>query len=258
MKLSRQVVAPAITGVLSMGVGIIVGHILTLRSQKGDPHQLPDGMSFSFDPEQLAELRKNGGGKKLRVIVDEDEAEEGLDYNIEAIEDDEPTITEEEKQGLAQVDENISISIAEHVEEEEIEPVRRTIFAQNNEDWDMEKEMASRSPQQPYVLHEDEFHGKETDFHQYSYVYYEGDNILVDEDEVPVFNWHERIGDLEFGHGTSDPNVFHVRNEHRREEYEITRDDDHYARAVQHLEIDEDVEVEIRHSAIRRFRPDDG
>ena len=93
-------------------------------------------------------------------------------------------------------------------------------------DWIWPREMASRSPEQPYIIHEQEFMGNETGYSQTQYMYYAGDNMLVDTDDKPVVNGDQIVGpdNLRFGHGSEDANVVFVRNEKLELEMEIARD----------------------------------
>lgn len=227
--------APAISGVVSLGVGLAVGYLLG-RRREAERYELPE------DVIDVSKLRAERERKETYG--------DGT-----AIEDDDPKITEEVKRAMMQVDENITITIAP-AEDEPNEPVRRTIFAQDSSDWNMANELVSRYAGMPYVLHHDEFYEENEDFDypQYTYTWFEGDEIMVDQEDEIVPNWEEIVGPLKFGHGAKDPNVFHIRNEKRKIEVEIVRSTDYYARAIQGLEIEEELERELKHSAIPKMR----
>jgi hypothetical protein len=98
-----------------------------------------------------------------------------------------------------------------------------------NVGWEFEEELATRSEDRPYIIHQDEYQGNETGYKQEVLTWYAGDEVLTDEDEEPMDNADE-IVDLNhmsrFGHGTDDFNVIFVRNDRLRMEYEICRSPD--------------------------------
>lgn len=239
--------APTISGVVSLGVGLAVGYLLG-RRRVAEPYEVP---------EDVIDVSKIRASRNQFSIVDDDCRDAETYGDGTAVEDDGPKITEEQKRAMMPVDENITITIAEHVEEEEPkDPIRRTIFAQDSSDWNMAQELASRYKGQPYVLHHDEFYeeNEEFDYPQVTYTWYEGDMIMVDQEDEIVPNWEEIVGPLKFGHGAKDPNVFHIRNEKRRIEIEVLRSMDYYARAVVGLDIEEEAEQELRHSFTPKMR----
>jgi hypothetical protein len=83
------------------------------------------------------------------------------------------------------------------------------------EDWDYEVEQERRSPATPYIVHRDEFFENEPEHDQVSITYFAGDDVLVDERDQPMPNASVGDDNLDrFGHGSGDPNVLYVRNEH--------------------------------------------
>lgn len=142
--------------------------------------------------------------------------------------------------------------------DEEPAVVTHNIFAETDNEWDMEEELKKRSSDQPYVLHRDEFYAEENDFTQVTLTYYAGDDILVDQEDKPIYNYSNVVGDLLFGHGSGDPKVFHVRNEKLECEYEILRDEGLYSVEVLGLEIEDNARArDVRHSAFTKFRDSD-
>lgn len=123
-------------------------------------------------------------------------------------------------------------------------------------EWDAGKELSSRTRNAPYVLHQNEFLEHETDSTQYTYTYYAGDDVLCTEDDEPIQLYTRRVGQLRFGYGSEDPNVFYVRNEKRNEEYEIIRNEGHYSVEVLGLEMEAQIEAqELKHSkGVPKFR----
>lgn len=120
------------------------------------------------------------------------------------------------------------------VEGPEEEPEAKVINIFDNpagDDWDYEKELEGRG-QQPYVIHQDEYFGNEQDFTQKTYTYYAGDNILVDDKDTPVHRHENVVGELKFGHGTTDKNTVYIRNPMLEMEFEILRMDGLYSEEV--------------------------
>lgn len=155
-----------------------------------------------------------------------------------------------------------SVVVVDQVTEvEQSETVlKRNVFAENEatEDdvWDYEAEMRTRDSEEPYVLHKDEFYADEMDFHQRTYTYFDGDDIMADEDERPVYNYSQIVGELKFGHGSGDPKVVYIRNEKRKEEYEIVKDPGLFSIEVAGLEIEDNQRVKgriVEHSTAKRY-----
>lgn len=133
------------------------------------------------------------------------------------------------------------------------------VFAKDDGDWDNDLELSQRKGgSEPYIIHQEEFVADEMGFKQTTVTYYAGDDILADEADTPVYDFHGLMGDLRFGHGSRDPNVVYIRNEGIHMEWEVLLHDGHYSVEVAGLEMDEAVEEELRHSHTRvlKFRGD--
>lgn len=232
----------ALSGVMSLGVGVLFGYIwgrrAALNEELQDDYPIVSVAESDLSEETLKmldERRRNGtrvsviqGARPTKIVADED--------------------TEDPKE--------IVIDHVEEDEEEEPTLVSRTVFAQDGPDWDMEAELAQRTPDAPYVLHQDEFYDSDTENLQLTFTYYAMDNVLADQDEVVVHLPENRVGPFYWGHGSTDRNRFFVRNEERKEEYEIIREPDkYYMVEVQGLELEEVEETELQHSATPKMRP---
>ena len=83
-----------------------------------------------------------------------------------------------------------------------------------------------------YVIHRDEFFGDEMGWDsQSTLTWYAQDEVLTDEHDT-VLNqpWNLiGVGMNMFGHGSGDPDVVYIRNEHLEAEYEVLRDPGSYA-----------------------------
>ena len=104
--------------------------------------------------------------------------------------------------------------------------------------WDFEAELASRSVDHPYIIHQDEFNENSTGYRQETLTWYAGDDVLTDEQEEPIDKPDELV-DLNhmsrFGHGSDDFNVLFVRNDQVQMEYEICRMPTSYEEEVKGL-----------------------
>lgn len=103
----------------------------------------------------------------------------------------------------------------------------------DREGWDYDAEKAQRQHRIPYVIHFDE--RGEADFDQVSFTYYEGDDVVCDDGGKQVEPRDEIVGvqNLDkFGHGSGDPNVVYLRNDHLALEIELTKDPGNYTEEV--------------------------
>jgi hypothetical protein len=81
-------------------------------------------------------------------------------------------------------------------------------------EWNYEFEVSRRTPDAPYIIHEDEFADKE--YTSVTLTYYEEDKVLADEFNKPVDDKERLVGSdnlSRFGHGSNNPNVVHIRND---------------------------------------------
>lgn len=94
----------------------------------------------------------------------------------------------------------------------------------------------------PYTIAPDEFGEDDTNYEQLSFTYY-ADGVLTDDNDDPVTNVAEIIGDALNHIGEWEPDAVYVRNETLGLEYEILRDERTYAEVEQ----DKPRPVEIKH-----------
>lgn len=134
------------------------------------------------------------------------------------------------------------------------EYIRSNVFEQTIDGWNYADAIATRSPDRPYVIHRDEFWNEEKGYDQSTLNYYAGDDIMTDSDDTPIYNYQNTVGELLFGLGSGDKNVFFVRNEKLKSEYEIIRDMDSFSSVV--LGMDLDGRSDLKHST-RKFRLDE-
>jgi hypothetical protein len=208
----------------------------------------------SVNIEELREALRIAEDRVGPVIIDADSYESITeDGSLEVMEKETHISTEIEGNDV-EVAQRILQVVEEAPTDEEL-VVTHNIFG-NDDEFDLEEEIKKRTPGMPYVLHRDEFYADEEDFSQSTLTYYSGDDILVDENDVPVYNHNRVIGDLRFGHGSNDPNVFYVRNHNLRAEYEVVLADGHYAKEVLGLDIEDNARTKDMKHSLHRFRDD--
>lgn len=237
---SHPVTIPVSIGLLSFGAGVGVGYILGIKDvfRSSDPHELPEQLEFDY--------------VAVEEFIMKHDAEVKHDANVKK--DKEVDVDQVSRDFIAKkLQEDMTTTV------DSVEPVAQNIFAGSDDEWDYDEEVKTRSSQEPYVIHRDEFYADELGYTQTTLTFYAGDDIMVDEEDSPVYNHASVTGPMRFGHGSGDPNVFHVRNDQRKAEYEILYDSGLYSKEVLGLEIEDNQRVkDIKHSSsVRRFRQDD-
>lgn len=212
---------------------------------------------------------------KRLLIADEENQNEPFRYDLVTVEDELNAAEEElasreipsseepddeERQEMEALTEIIVVKETEDEpylgEIEEPEEIHN-VFATSGDDWDYEEEKKIRTPVLPYIIHQDEYLRDEEGFEQCTLTYYEGDQILANEEDVPLYD-QAVVGDLRFGHGSNDNNVVYVRNVELKKEYEILRHSGHFSQEVEGLEQETAIQAEIVHAdRHQRFRPSD-
>lgn len=92
--------------------------------------------------------------------------------------------------------------------------------------WDYPSEVADRTKERPFVIHQDEFSQDEATYSKVAYTYYAIDDVLIDnEDSEPLPHADLIVGqdNLKFGHGSDDVDVVYVRNDRLEIDMEINR-----------------------------------
>ena len=127
--------------------------------------------------------------------------------------------------------------VAEDEKVEKDEPKTKNIFeeAQVTHEWDWHEERRKRSPDIPYVIHQDELH--EMEYTEATLTYYEGDDVLCTDRDEPLdeADRERLIGEANlnrFGHGSGDASVVYVRNDQLELVYEVVKSPNHFAEEV--------------------------
>lgn len=258
--------ASAIVGAITFGAGVGVGYIFGRRN-KYEILESPPRVGLVLDADDLAELQENDHNSQFEDAgLDDSELIETSDYvdptanESETGHNDEPENSISARDFIEQrMNGNITNRDDSEEQEVEMEPVPSNVFAGDNDDWDYEAELARRDPSGPYIIHADEFHNDERGFSQSTLTWYAGDEILSDDEDPqqPIYNYSDVIGPLRFGHGSGgDPNVFHVRNEKTKSEFEILKDPGYFKVEVLGYEIEDAAQSQdLKHAqSPRRFQ----
>jgi hypothetical protein len=233
---------PTVIGILSFGGGLGLGYWLGKRQKVVEfVEESYEKPSLRFDvPEVSVETTR-----PPKVVIPAEVVEQKI-TTVNNLSDLRPSMVSDEVEPEEE---------AKETPEEDEEPDIIVPDVTDEIEWDYEKEIKSRSSAEPYILHQEEFYADELDYTQTTLTYYAKDDIMADEDEKPVYNYKNVTGELNFGHGSGDPNVVYIRNDKRRAEYEVIRLDALYSQEVLGLEIENNQRVaDLKHSRISRFR----
>lgn len=241
--------APTVAGVVGFCGGLGLGVVLERRREKNSFHEMvvndeeaDSQMEFDYDVYEKVDVASlptiEQNRRPPRVVIPAEVLEtHAVSKTVKDLSDLRPSMI---------TDEEVS---SEEPESEKVEEPLITVSEFPDDDWDYEAEIESRTSNAPYVIHKDEFYADEMNYTQLMLTYYMEDDIMADEDDSPVYNYNTVVGELKFGHGSDDPDVFYVRNDRRRAEYEITRLPELYSRAVLGLEIEDNQRVaKLKHS----------
>lgn len=189
------------------------------------------------------------------VVIDEEVAKEKGIIKVDSLKDlsgSMLTVPDEtgEEEPVEVVEVTEEVVVTEEVTEEDSD-------AEDGIPWDWDEELGKRLSTEPYILHLEEFTANELGFSQYALTFYSIDEVLVDDNTVPVYNHSGVVGDLKFGVGSGQEDVVYIRNHELKAEYEITRLDQSYAYEIHGLEVEQNEKVkDLRHGKLMKFRQD--
>lgn len=264
--LEKRWAIPAAVGVVSLGVGFGTGYILGKRrgfvygvNATISTFSMPD--AESEDPQlSLLDYMEDAGED---ILVSKSDAEDFINM-IEA--EDEEDYRPEHTVSLVVNQKNDPrkiVILGEDPPEDEdedddnlVQSVTTNVFTNLQPAWDYDKEALNRlEVGVPYVIHRDEFMMEESGYTQETLTYYQGDDILTDSTDAPVYNFKQIVGkELPFGYGSEDPNIVYVRNDERGMEWEIILHTGRYEIEVLGLELEHEYEKrDLKHSSVPKF-----
>jgi len=245
---------------VATGVGILVGYVLASKTLEKKYREIAD--------KEIAEARvlyQRMYSRAPLVLQPESESEEGVEERDEEA----PAGTWDELDEVAQerIMTNAMRAMGTYVPPqddtegvERSDPTTRNAFAEYQAPGDevMTALMADRDPSEPYIITKSEYYENEPDNEQKSFTYYEGDQVLVDDQEEyhPIQDVNRVAGEdnlLRFGYGSGDEHTLYVRNESVDPPLDIciVRSTGKYADEVMGFSDDG---PSLKHSQIRKFR----
>lgn len=220
--LNTKLIGSFLTGsVVGCVVGLYFGHKLMKEKIRAE--------AFRESEEEVAQIREHYARKLMvteaKPLAEEIIAERGYDRPLPApvpgIVEPRPIQAEEDPDLEAEIDET---------------PV-----------WDYELELQQRleNPDNPYVIHQEEFYAKETGYRQVTFTYFARDHVMIDdEDKKRAIDRIVGENNLKFGHGSDDPDSVFIRNNALKLEIEITRLQKSYEEDVLGIDPDEEPDDE--------------
>lgn len=220
-----------------LGVGAAIGFFIGYRFN----HEKIKAEAFRESEAEIESIRKHYQSK-IKARENENEKAELLEIVVE----EEYTVDEvEPPRGIQSFEDLSRRPLPPPVP---VNPAKRVFRSTSTEKdkmdgWNFPKELAQRSSDQPFIIHQDEFHHNEAEYTQVSYEYYEEDDVLIDEDKSVILNRDQlvvRNFAERFGHGTDDFNILFVRNPVLELDIEICRSPGSYEVEVLGLEREPD------------------
>lgn len=194
---------------------------------------------LGYSEEQIEDFRAGVPDADLTEVIQEEEfqrrLEEGRDEDIPS--------EEESRETLERVNNIFDAGVSD---EEAGNPI-----ATDNEHYHAIEE--DRRAGLPYIISVDEFMEND-DFEKISITYYEGDDVLADERDMPIDDVDQTVGNdnlNRFGWESKDKNVVYVRNDRMQAFFEIAKDTRAYTEVVAGI---------AQHSSVinnPKFRDDD-
>lgn len=95
----------------------------------------------------------------------------------------------------------------------------------------MEAEKSKKHRGLPFIITKDDFFHNDQEYSELSFTYFEGDQVLADDQDRAINQPAMIVGidNLMFGQGSGDPNIVYIQNDRRGEVIEIRRSDGKYA-----------------------------
>lgn len=256
IQFERRWVIPAIVGVTSFGVGTVVGYIRCRRQYVGFLKvKLEEVDELKSEQLQLDFKRVEMDREFNQMIQQANHTirkfnERGQDFLERFGADKEvvmqhPSYREED-------DDEMTVSV--DIQEDGSKVV--SIFLNEDDPWDYDEEVKHRTPENPYIIHVDEYQANEENYTQSTLTFYKMDEVLTDELDTPVYDPENIVGELIFGHGSKDPSICYIRNDRLMAEYEVLLDHGSFQAEVLGVQLEEELTNDIKHS-LHKFYKDD-
>ena len=95
-----------------------------------------------------------------------------------------------------------------------------------NAGWNQEEERRNRTPDAPYIIHQNEYFHSEPEYHKAVFTFWEIDDVIADaEDNQLITDPLDVVGaaNLRFGHGSDDTDVVFIRNDELNLDIQLVR-----------------------------------
>jgi hypothetical protein len=238
----KKMVTPAIVGVSSFAVGAVAGYFF---------QKYRDSAKFDTSIEDAAADITDLESQMVQLSFMFEERDRKYDSHlqqamrvIDALKTEGKVFLNSQAVALKHDDAEATFAVDEEGEE----------WSPDDDHWDYDEEVEARTSEKPYIIHRDEFFAKEMGFGQSTLTYYKGDDILCDENYVPIYNPERVVGKLRFGHGSEDPHIVYVRNEEHMGEYEILLEYGNFSDDLLEQKVAKDLGTnDLKHS-ILKFR----
>ena len=236
----REWTTPSVVGVVAFGVGTGVGYVFATYRKRIE-RKLRD--SIDEMGSDIAHLQNRVEESGVRIL----EASWDIIRKVHE-EHEEPKISDLVGSFEPEVD----------IRLETPEGVTSNVWLGDaiDHNWDMDAESASRVGKEIYILHREEYDDEEKGYSHTTLTYYAGDDILTDENDVPIHNPSHVIGEgnLIFSKGSGDPHIVYIRNDRLEAEMEVILDTGFYQVEVLGQDIEDRLNAEK--PVLPKFRDD--
>jgi hypothetical protein len=121
---------------------------------------------------------------------------------------------------------------------------------------DVARMISERSAEQPYIVSREEYDRNEAHYETFELTFYEGDGVLMDDQDDPIPDSDAMVGDVNlamFGVMSENNNVVYIQNDAREQLFRVTRSQLTASEAM--FGPDASEEATLAHSSMRRRRP---
>lgn len=236
----NRVIGLGLLGV-AFGLGAVAGHLVTKRRLEMEFYGKLDA-ELEAARKYYLKLAKREEYSDPSKVADRIVPEE-------RVEQEEPEDSEEEEE-----DDDDDLRPTYSVRVSPRDGSEDRFYKLESANFDYRNEVPKRNPKIPYVISYDEYFENPKDYDQRTITYFSKDDVLVEERDTPIEDVLGIVGPNaldQFGHGSNDPNIVYVRNDHLSMDFEICWDPDSF---------EETVLGQIKHSEghkVRKFRIDD-
>lgn len=241
--LEQRWVIPTAVGVVGVATGFTAGYFLGRRNGECIVYEVGDRFETDNSDEEddvdipvdvVSSLVENDPA--FEVLLEDEGVSAGEDFvKKKLLNDVANAITDEE------------VSVTEDVFDE---PAIANIFDASAEE---EKKVGG----EPYIITVEAYAENVNDWTQETLNYYAGDDIVTTQDNTPIYNHSDILGELNFGYGSHNQDSVYIRNEKMRMEWEVLRTNGRYEIEVLGHTIEQEYESsDLKHSMDRKFRDD--